>query len=281
MATCRLFGTTFFLVGATFYAQAAVDPSTHIDSPSYITHLADLSGELQSEILSTQKEIDSLLMKLARVELAPEKSPDRLISADNSKIRKKLKDFLSSAIKMKAKQLEHLKKQKTYLTSDYTIAQSLLPLESLGKKPVAGTFKCNFFPLKMEDQNNTFEKLYSYGDYINPSLGKSSAKTQGVWWGNTFGTLVRSCASGEIVFSEYVEGRGYVVGIKHNSRDLTLYGNLDVSSLKSLKTGMKVPEGAPLGFALERFYFEARRGTESVNPEDLIGQDSDVKLGSN
>ncbi len=92
---------------------------------------------------------------------------------------------------------------------------------------------------------------------------------------------MRACAAGEVVLSEYVEGRGHVVGIRHNSRDLTLYGNLDAASLKSLKTGMKVPEGAPLGFALERFYFEIKKGSDSINPEEIIGQDSDVKTAAN
>lgn len=220
-------------------------------------------------------------MKLNRVELAPEKGPDRLISTENIHLRKKLKGFLNSAIKMKIRHLEQLKKQKNYLVSDYQISKSLLKPDPLKMLSVAGNFKCKHFPLKSDDENTTFEKLFSYGDYVNPLLGKSSAKAQGIWWGNTFGSIVRTCASGEVVLSEYVEGRGHVVGIRHNSRDLTLYGNLDAASLKSLRTGMKVPEGAPLGFALERFYFEARRGTDSINPEEIIGQDSDVKVVPN
>jgi len=173
---------------------------------------------------------------------------------------------------MKVRHLEYLKKQKSYLVGDYHIAQSLVPLEAVKKKTekLSGDFKCDYFPLKREEESTTYEKIFSFGDFINPSLGKSSAKTQGVWWGNTFGSLVRSCAAGEVVLSEFVEGRGHVVGIRHNSRDITLYGNLDATSLKSLKTGMKIPEGAPLGFALERFYFEARRGSEAVNPEEII-----------
>ena len=156
---------------------------------------------------------------------------------------------------------------------DYKISQSLVPTKpvSLKHREAVGDFKCERFPLKNEDANNTFEKIYSFGDYLNPSLGKSSAKTQGVWWGNTFGSLVRACASGEVVMSEYVEGRGHVVGIRHNARDITLYGNLDATSLKSLKTGMRIPNGAPLGFALERFYFEARRGSDAIDPDVVTG----------
>jgi hypothetical protein len=45
---------------------------------------------------------------------------------------------------------------------------------------------------------------------------------------------------------------------------------------------MKIPEGAPLGFALERFYFEARRGSDAIDPELImsnVGQDSDAQSG--
>lgn len=267
MALGCFFGFAFYVNSS----SAAVDPT-------YTTHLTDLEGEVQKEILSTQNEINTLLAKLNRVEQAPEKGPQRLISGENPHLRKKLKGYLNAAIKMKVRHLDYLKKQKSYLVGDHHIAQSLLPLETLKKttEKLSGAFKCEYFPLKRDEESTTFEKVYSFGDFINPSLGKSSAKTQGVWWGNTFGSLVRSCASGEVVMSEFIEGRGHVVGIRHNSRDITLYGNLDATSLKSLKTGMKVPEGAPLGFALERFYFEARRGSEAVDPDEVTGQNQDL-----
>lgn len=270
MAACGLIGYTF-----------NISPLSASIDPSYSDHFTDLEGEVQKEIQNTQKDIDNLLVKLNRVELAPEKGPQRVISTENTQVRKKLKGFLNSAIKMKIKHLEHLKKQKNYLVGDYQISRSLvIPELPKGKTAVSGLFKCSHFPIKNED-SGTLEKLFSFGDFVNPMLGQSSAKTQGIWWGNTFGTLVRACAAGEIILSEFVEGRGHVVAIRHNSRDITLYGNLDASSLKNLKTGTKVPEGAPLGFALERFYFEARRGTEAINPEEIVGQESDVKTAAN
>ena len=189
---------------------------------------------------------------------------------------------------MRARQLEHLKKQKSYLIEDSEIAKSMLPLNAPNAKDLGAiNFQCHSFPLQL-DEVTTFEKVFAFGDPINPALGKSSAKTQGVWWGNTFGALVRTCAAGEIVMSEFIPGRGHVIGIRHNTRDITLYGNLDSASLKLLKPGMKVPEGAPLGFALERFYFEARRGSDAIDPDTIMSdlksaanQDSDAKFKIN
>jgi murein DD-endopeptidase MepM/ murein hydrolase activator NlpD len=253
-------------------------------SPNFSNHLADLQVELQDSIQKTQSDIDNLLIKINRVDLAPSNGPESLALAPNKELRQRLKTFLGASIRMRAKHMEHLKKQKNYLSEDSQISQSILPIspESAAKK-ISSDFHCSFSPLK-PDESMAYQLVFPFGAPINPALGKSSAKTQGIWWGNTFGALVRSCAPGEVVMSEFIQGRGHVVAIRHNSRDITLYGNLDSSSIKSLKTGMKIPEGAPLGFALERFYFEARRGSEAVNPDEIMsspGQDSDAAFKIN
>jgi septal ring factor EnvC (AmiA/AmiB activator) len=267
----------FFLVLNNHFAFSAVDPN-------YVTHLNDLEGEVQNGIQSTQENMNNLLVKVNRVEQAPQAAPERIVTTEDTALRKRLAVFLGAAVKMQAKHLEYLKKQKNYLNEDSQISKNILPhsdLKARATASVGAPFQCHYFPIKNDDHLN-FEKVFSFGQAINPSLGKSSAKTQGIWWGNTFGSLIRTCSAGEVVMSEYIEGRGHVVGIRHNSQDITLYGNLDSSSLKTLKPGMKIPEGAPLGFALERFYFEARRGSDAIDPELImsnVGQDSDAQSG--
>lgn len=250
-------------------------------SPEYGSHLSNLEENVQNEITKVQSEIDALLVKINRVGLAPDTAPQRLVNLENTQIRKKLKTYLSTALKMKVKHLDQLKKQKTYLLSEYLIEQNMPSATLFATRGSESKFRCEYFPIKQEEQSTTLEEVFSFGDFVNPVLGKSSAKVQGVWWGNTFGSLIRACASGEVVLSEFVEGRGHVIGIKHGLADYTLYGNLDASSVKSLKTGTRVPKGAALGFALERFYFEVRKNGEAVDPSLVLGQESDVKTAAN
>lgn len=267
----------YCLIGTTFHLGYSAPAIT----PEYGTHLNHLETDVQQEIEKTQKDIDSLLIKLNRVELAPENSPQRLINAETKDLRKKLKNYLSAALKMKAKHLDQLKKQKSYLMSEYLIEQNISSLPQPKKLTRLEKFRCDYFPIKQEEESTTLEKIFSFGEFVNPVLGKSSAKVQGLWWGNTFGSLIRSCASGEVVLSEYVEGRGHVVGIRHGASDYTLYGNLDATSVRGLKTGTKIPKGAALGFALERFYFEVRKNGEAVDPLLVFGQETDVKTARN
>ncbi len=280
MAISHVFRKSFFLINFVFSAVIFSSVARAAPNPEYNNYLSGLENEVQQNIKDTEKDLENLLVKLNRVEMAPKRGPQTLIPVSSGNSRAKLNNFLNAAVKMKVRHLDFLKKQKNYLSGDTQIEKTLLPLEFAEVKTGKGLFKCGVFPLQ-KDEASTFEKMHSFGDYINPALGKSSAKTQGVWWANTFGALVRACAPGEVVMSEFVEGRGFVVGVRHNARDITLYGNLDASSLKSLKTGVKIPEGAPLGFALERFYFETRRGSEAVDPDEIVGQESDVKTAAN
>ncbi len=263
-------------------------PQALVDSPSDLSgvlqpspieqHYKDLSGGIEKDLLITKKDLEALLQKQMRLEMGPSEGPGDFLGLENTKSREKLKNLLQASIKMKALQMEHLQKQNNYLSGEMKLGSALKEIEFKNNKFTSKSsdpLSCQNFPLQNDPQSpRIFSKLFTYGQTLNPELGTSSSKSQGLWWANTFGTFVQVCHAGEVVLSEYVEGRGYVVGVKHNPQFITLYGNLDPLSTKTIKVGMKVPRGLVLGVALDKFYFEARRSGESVDPEKLFSENS-------
>lgn len=237
-------------------------------------HYKDLSGGIQKELSQTRQDLESLLKKRLRLEVAPSEGPKRFLALEDTKSREKLKTLLQASIKMKALQIEHLQKQNNYLSGEIKLGSALKEIEFKNNKFMSNfsdSLFCQNFPLQNDlESPRKFSKLFGYGQMLNPELGANSPKSQGMWWGDTFGTFVQVCHSGEVVLAEYVEGRGYVVGVKHSSQFITLYGNLDPLSTKTIKVGMKVPRGLVLGVALDKFYFEARKAGESLDPEKLF-----------
>ncbi len=251
---------------------------SHVDQNPIEQHYKDLSGGIQKELYQNKKDLESLFQKQMRVELSPSEGPDRFLSLEDNKAREKLKNLLQASIKMKALQIEHLQKQNNYLSGEIKLGSVLKGIEFKNTKfseKSSDPLFCQNFPLQNDlESPRKFSKLFGYGQMLNPELGKNSPKSQGLWWGDTFGTFVQVCHSGEVVLAEYVEGRGYVIGVKHSSQFITLYGNLDPLSTKSIKVGMRVPRGLVLGVALDKFYFEARRSGESLDPEKLFSENS-------
>ena len=241
-------------------------------------HYKDLSGGIQKELQQTKHDLESLLQKQMRIELSPSEGPERFLSLEDKKSREKLKNLLQASIKMKALQMEHLQKQNNYLSGEMKLGSALKEIEFKNIKfssKSSDPLFCQNFPLQNDlESPRKFSKLFEYGQMLNPELGANSPKSQGLWWGDTFGTFVQVCHSGEVVLAEYVEGRGYVVGVKHSPQFITLYGNLDPLSTKSIRVGMKVPRGLVLGVALDKFYFEARRAGESLDPEKLFSENT-------
>ena len=294
MATHRLLkrsliGISFFSVifSAFSLPQALEDSQSDVkeliqSNPSQIhpieQHYKDLSGGIQKELFQTKQDIEALLQKQLRLEVAPTEGPERFLTLEDTKSREKLKNLLQASLKMKALQLEHLQKQNNYLSGEMKLGNVLKEIEFKNNKftnKSSDPLFCQNFPLQSErEATKKFSKLFGYGQMLNPELGAQSPRSQGLWWGDTFGTFVQVCHSGEVVLAEHVEGRGYVVGVKHGPQFITLYGNLDPLSTKTIKVGMKVPRGLVLGVALDKFYFEARKSGESLDPEKLFSENS-------
>lgn len=241
-------------------------------------HYRDLSGGIQKDLFQTKQDLEALLKNQMRLEVAPKEGPERFLNLQDTKSREKLKNLLQASIKMKALQLEHLQKQDNYLSGEMKLGNVLKEIEFKENKfsnKSSDPLSCLNFPLQNDSEApRKFSKLFGYGQLLNPELGAHSPKSQGFWWGDTFGTFIQVCHSGEVVLAEHVEGRGYVVGVKHGPQFITLYGNLDPLSTKTIKVGMKVPRGLVLGVALDKFYFEARKSGESLDPEKLFSENT-------
>jgi septal ring factor EnvC (AmiA/AmiB activator) len=97
--------------------------------------------------------------------------------------------------------------------------------------------------------------------------------TLGWWLGGLEGD-VRACAEGTVAFVGQVNGRGRVVMIDHGSGNMTLYANLREQDAAPLARGARIVAGARLGSALDRFYFEVRRGGQPVDPSYAVPEGS-------
>jgi hypothetical protein len=293
MATHSLLKRTFLIFGFLFFIfQGFSVPLPLEDSPSDVKsdekevsrleqtpieqHYKDLSGGIQKELQQTKQDLEALLKKHLKLDLSPSEGFERFLDLEDKKSREKLKNLINASIKMKALQIEHLQKQNNYLSGEIRLGSALKGIEFKDNRftnKSSDPLSCLNFPLQNDlESPRKFSKIFIYGQMLNPELGVNSPKSQGLWWGDTFGTFVQVCHSGEVVLAEYVEGRGHVVGIKHSPQFITLYGNLDPLSIKTIKVGMKVPRGLVLGVALDKFYFEARKSGESLDPEKLFSE---------
>lgn len=84
------------------------------------------------------------------------------------------------------------------------------------------------------------------------------------------GTSVRSVYQGRTVFADWFQNYGLVVIVNHGNDFFTIYGHLDVVSVR---TGEWVDAGTEVGTVGETgsligpsLYFEIREGSEAVNP---------------
>ena len=90
------------------------------------------------------------------------------------------------------------------------------------------------------------------------------------WWIGRTGRLVKACASGTVVFSGRVPGRGRVVVLDHGLGGMTLYANLNEDNEYVFKKGDQLKAGTILGSPRDKLYFEARRNGSAVNPRDVL-----------
>jgi alpha-amylase/alpha-mannosidase (GH57 family) len=256
------------------YSLNHLNAATNIenDKLNYTHHLEELKKSISESISKNQKNTAELLKKISRNALAPEEGPKSFAGgASSKKTRRSLDKFFDASLKMTTKRIEELEKQRLYLKEEIQLAQSLENFWDKGKNIHSQkTLYCLQDPLKEAEGEGVLEKEISFGQILNPELEASSARSQGIWFQNTEGLYVQSCQSGEILFIEYVEGRGQVIGVQHLDNWILLYGNINEQSTKTLKVGMKIPAGAPLGIAKSRFYLEARNGSQAVDPMKLF-----------
>ena len=101
----------------------------------------------------------------------------------------------------------------------------------------------------------------------------NSGRLEGVNIGTEKGAIVRSSSSGEIVFTDKVEGYDNVILIKHYNGFITAYGHVD----PLVSVGDKVKKGQVVAYVASNnksqrsmLYFSVRKNSKSYDPEKII-----------
>lgn len=101
----------------------------------------------------------------------------------------------------------------------------------------------------------------------------NSGKLEGVNIGTEKSAIVRSSSSGEIVFTDKVEGYDNVILIKHYNGFITAYGHID----PLVSVGDKVKKGQVIAYVANNsksqrsiLYFSVRKNSKSYDPEKII-----------
>ena len=101
----------------------------------------------------------------------------------------------------------------------------------------------------------------------------NSGKLEGVNIGTEKSAIVRSSSSGEIVFTDKVEGYDNVILIKHYNGFITAYGHVD----PLVSVGDKVKKGQVIAYVANNgksqrsiLYFSVRKNSKSYDPEKII-----------
>jgi len=150
--------------------------------------------------------------------------------------------------------------------------------EFLKQKPVIEQnskvrFVCNDLPVNAADKVELIQGFGMQKD-VETELEWNSLG----WWLSTPHEEVVSCAPATVVFVGEISGRGRVVMLDHGAGHLTVYANLNPSTLRSLKKGQKIQAGQSLGMSLDRLYFEYRRQGVATNPKDVLRAESLAKV---
>lgn len=114
--------------------------------------------------------------------------------------------------------------------------------------------------------------LARYGD------PKSDSRLQwkGLWIGGREGSTVRACAAGRVAYTGWLSSYGLIVVIEHEKGYFTLYGH---NASVSASVGERVAAGDAIaavgntgGYEQYGLYFEVRKGTEPLDPDNWLGR---------
>lgn len=205
-------------------------------------------------------------------------SSPRLAWEEESQVpaqRRQLKKVLELSIKEAVEGIARLEEQKRDVNTDLqwlkmqkieALTQPALPVTPAPEASHASPSNCRDLPVRLA----AGDRVKLSQDFGTRRDKETGIEWQSLGWWITNTAAVQSCASGTVVFTGLVPGRGRVVMIDHGAGQLTLYGNLKAESAATFFKGMKVKAGADIGYPRDRLYFEVRRNGLAVNPRTVL-----------
>lgn len=190
--------------------------------------------------------------------------------------RLRFRDLLKLAMRENIREIEALQEQRKDVNAEREWLQiqmselikiASLPVDSKSPKAKAD-FHCGSFPLQVAGDGQA-SLVQDFGSKKDSETGLEWRSLG--WWFTGAGKDIVSCASGKVVYSGSVSGRGRVLMVDHGAGVMTLYANLSEESGEvRFRKGDRIKAAQSLGAPRERFYFEVRQNGVAVNPRVVL-----------
>ena len=193
------------------------------------------------------------------------------------KLKLPLDAEIPADVKEQQNQQKNVKKdgQTTTSTTKTVDLQTPKSVENENIKRAVDTTKIQIIPTESD------AKL-EHTTFIWPSKGSiishfghvtNSGRLEGVNIACESGATIKASASGEVVYSDIVEGYDNVILIKHYNGFISAYGHVDAL----VSVGDKVKKGQVIGYVSKNkqskrsiLYFSLRKNKKSYDPEKII-----------
>jgi len=201
---------------------------------------------------------------------------------DAGRKRKSLGKVLQIAIRSHIREIDSLEAQRNELLNErewvrIQLSESIAVLKAREAKGAAADFlRCGAFPVEGL-AGQPLKLLQDYGKIHDKETGLEWQSLG--WWLGGVGSEARACATGTVVFTGKVPGRGRVVMLDHGFGRMTVYGNLNEDPKLPLNKGTVLQSGAPLGAPQGRLYFEVRQDGHAISPRDVVPAESLARYG--
>ncbi|MGB4812245.1 MAG: peptidoglycan DD-metalloendopeptidase family protein [Methylophilaceae bacterium] len=252
-------------------------------------------NQLNQQTASTLKEIETLKQKQLE---------EKQALKDQKSAKAKVVSALSQQITAQRSEIEKLKRDEQNLSNLVERLAKIIPPKKLIKKPVKPKVKPtetnsikptptdepieNDTPIENDDEPSAADARYS-GENFAALKGKlrlpvrgqvvnrfgSTRADSGISWKGLFikaaeGTEVKSIASGQVVFADWLRGFGNLMILDHGNGYMSLYGN-NQAMLKQVGDTVKAGDaiaavGNSGGNETNGLYYELRRQSKPFDP---------------
>ena len=286
------------------------NPSAIAKDVQYFSYVAKARAELINNMQGNLTKIEQLnaetANKLKEVEALKQKQIDQKKALENQKLAKsKVVSSLSQQIATQRNEIEKLKRDEENLSNLVERLSKIIPPKKVIKKQVKPTVKPTVKPadktsdphknsqptvepIENNDEPSADDAPYA-GDNFAALKGKlrlpvrgelanrfgSSRADSGISWKGLFikaseGTEVKSVASGQVVFADWLRGFGNLIILDHGNGYMSLYGN-NQAVLKqvgdTVETGDTIAAvGNSGGNESNGLYYELRRQSKPFDP---------------